>query len=195
MAADHGFGHITVQWDYAPQRPLLARLADECHALGLTFGMWEAEPEPGSGAALVYNAAKYGAPIDHYIAQAETPRDWPAIVADFREVYPSLPAAVVTTFVGLDPSQAAAINAAGFGCLVESYVNQDPNATPDAQVWTAETQLGFPYAQPVVGVWGDFPFSRYVSAYNLGAYPDYWVWLAETMTGNDWTDAGRFNLG
>lgn len=197
MAADHGFGHISVQWDYAPQRPLVLRLRDECHALGLTFGVWESEPQPGTGAAAVLQAG-----ADHYIAQAETPRDWPTIVSMFRAAYPTLPAAVVTTFGGIgalegggyNPAISKPVVEAGFRCLTEAYANADARMTPDRMAWTATEKLKWEHAQVTVGVWGGYPFRRYIDLWNLQAHPGYWVWLAETMTAADWADARAFNL-
>lgn len=196
MAADAGFGHISAQWDYAPQRPLVLRLRDECHALGLTCGVWESEPQPGTGAVAVLQAG-----ADHYIAQAETPRDWPTIVSMFRAAYPTLPAAVVTTFGGIgakadgyDKTISAPVIEAGFRCLTESYPNANAGSTPDRMGWTATAQLGWENAQPTIGVWGGYPFRSYIDLWNLQAHPGYWVWLAETMTPEDWSAAREFNL-
>ena len=197
MADEHGFGHVSVQWDYAPQRPLALRLRDELHSRGLTFGVWEAEPMPGTGEQAVLESG-----ADHYIAQAETPRPWWAIVESFRRAYPDLPAAVVTTFGGIgavegngyDKTVAKPVIDAGFGCLTEAYVNANPQATPDNLDWVAETQLGWPYSQSTIGVWGGFPASVYITQHRLAAYRDYWVWLAETMTPADWSALGALNL-
>lgn len=168
-----------------------------CDAFGLTFGIWESEPQPGTGAEAVFATG-----AEHYVAQAETPRDWEAIVSDFRQAYAApFPAAVVTTFGGIgatedgyDPSVSRPVIEAGFRCLTESYVNDNPQATPDAMRWTAMEKLGWPEAQPVIGVWGDFPAERYITEHNLSAHPGYWVWLAETMTDRDWSALRELNL-
>lgn len=197
MAADNGFGHISVQWDYVPQRPLALRLREECFQLGLTFGVWEAEPQPFTGAVAVDESG-----AEHYIAQAETARNWPAIVDTFRASYPELPAAVVTTFGGIgalddgtyDPSVSAPVVEADFLCLTEAYVNADAGSTPDRMRWTAIEKLGWPEAQPVIGVWGDFPAETYITDHNLADHPGYWVWLAETMRDRDWAALRELNL-
>lgn len=165
-----------------------------CDAFGLTFGVWESEPQPGTGAsAVMFTGA------EHYIAQAETPRDWVQIVEDFREIYPTLPAAVVTTFGGIgaveggyDPSISKPVIQAGFRCLTEAYQNADPGSTPDNTVWTATEKLGWPHAQPTIGVWGDYPAESYFA--ELRHHPGYWVWLAETMTERDWSALRELNL-
>lgn len=191
---------MSVQWDYEPQRQLLPALREELHSRGLTFGLWEAEPQPGSGAQLANDATALGASPDHYTAQAETPRDWEAIVADFRDAYPEMPAAVVTTFGGIgalegggyDPAVAKPVIDAGFYCLTESYQNANPQATPANLDFVATVKLGWPRSQPTIGVWGGYPASSY-----LGGWlpPDYWVWLAETMTSADWDSLRAHNLG
>ena len=208
MAADNGFGHITVQWDYVPQRPLLGAMAAACESYGLTFGLWEANPTPGSGAQLLNDAHLIGAKADHYIAQAEEPKPWADIVSDFRAVYPELPAAVVTTFWGAGAvppgtgddgsnyrkADAEPIIDAGFKCLTEAYVVSNPNATPANLDWTARTHLGWPVTQPVIGVYGGYPAERYVTEQQLASWPGYWVWLAETMTRDDWAALREVNL-
>lgn len=198
MAADHGFGHITFQWDYVPQRALLAQAREACHDYGLTFGVWESEPQPFTGTVAVDETG-----ADHYIAQAETPRNWVAIVDSFRAAYPALPAAVVTTFGGIgalddgtyDPSIAKPVIDAGFRCLTEAYVNVDAGSTPDRMRWTAIEKLGWPWAQQTIGVYGGYPAERYIVEHNLADHRGYWVWLAETMTARDWAVLREHNLG
>lgn len=197
LAADNGFGHISVQWDYVPQWRLLDAMREACHDHGLTFGVWEAEPQPGTGAAAVHAAQ-----ADHYIAQAETPRDWPTIVRDFRVEYPEpFPAAVVTTFHGIgalpdetyDPETSRPVIDAGFHCLTEAYVGVSANWTPDRLDFTGTKQFGWPRTQPTIGVFGGYTAERYVTEHNLAAYPGYFVWLAETMTERDWAVLREFN--
>lgn len=197
MAHEHGFGHLSVQWDYVAQRPLALELRIACRAYDLTFGVWEAEPMPGTGAVAVLESG-----ADHYIAQAESPRPWQSIVDTFRWAYPKLPAAVITTFWGLgaledryDAFVSLPVVEAGFKCLTEAYVVDNPNATPDNLDWIATTKLGWEVSQPAIGVYHGFPAQTYIDQYRLAAHPGYWVWLAETMLPADWDALGAFNLG
>ena len=83
---------------------------------------------------------------------------------------------------GYDPTVAEPIIEAGFHCLTESYQNANPPSTPANMDWVATQKLGWPRSQPAIGVWGDYP----AAAYDLAGFPDYWVWLAETLTSADW---------
>jgi len=166
----------------------------------MTFGVWEAYPTPGSGAGAV--RASWAS---HYIAQAEESQPWAEIVGSFRRDFPAMPAAVVTTFVGLgalnsggyDSSIAKPVVEAGFHCLTEAYMSESPNWTPERLDWTAKTHLGFPVTQPTIGLWngrlGRITAEQYINEYNLAAFPGYWVWLAETMTQRDLDVLRDFN--
>lgn len=140
-------------------------------------GAWESDPEQGSASRCVDAVAP-----DFYIAQAETRRDWQAIV---DTAPPGLPYAVVTDFnsfrtpAGLPrPEDSAPLVAAGWACLAEAYEVDNPSATPERQAFVAQ-QLGWTKAQAVGGIYHGFPLSRVVDKVS-------WVWLAETMTNGDW---------
>lgn len=194
LAADNGFGHLTFQWDYLAQRPLLGDAKEACHDLGLTFGVWCADPRNGVTALQATGA-------DHVVLQAEQPQDWPTIVTELRQAYPDVPAAVVTTFWGIgatgdgyDPSISKPVVDAGFKCLTEAYVVSDPNATPARLNFTATQKLGWEASQPAIGVYGGYPAEKYVTDQQLASWPGYWVWLAETMTERDWAALKEVNL-
>ena len=138
---------------------------------------------------------------DHCILQAEEPQDWENIVRWFREDYPTMPAAVVTTFWGIgatasgyDPSIAKPVIDADFKCLTEAYVVSNPHSTPAELNYVATQKLGWERSQPVIGVYSNYPAERYVTEHNLASWPGYWVWLAETMTERDWDALKEVNL-
>lgn len=190
MAAEHGFGHVSLQWDDPRNHGLAGALREALEDRGLSFGVWESKPVPGTRAVEETGAS-------HYIAQAEAPEPWSEIAASA----PDVPRAVVTTFHGLgalsdgayDPAVAAPVVDGGFHCLTEAYYGVSPNWTPDRLDFTGTQQLGWPQTQPVIGVFGGQDAETYVRALNLGAYPGYFVWLAETMTAEDWRVLGEFN--
>lgn len=195
VAAAHGFRHVTARYTPGMELDLVHRLIAACHANGGSCGVWNPNPAAVAGAECV---SLTGA--DHYTAQAEGPVDWPAHVAAFRAGYPTMPAAVVTTFVGLgasssgyDPSVSRPVIAAGFKCLPEAYVSEDPHATPAELDFAATRQLGWPVSQPVIGVFHGETFADYVDNYELDRFPGYFVWLAETMSAADYEAAGEFN--
>lgn len=60
--------------------------------------------------------------------------------------------AIVTNFSDAQPEEAAALIEAGFHCLTEAYMGDNPNANPsnlDAQA----RALGWEASQPVFGLW------------------------------------------
>lgn len=143
----------------------------------IRVGAWEAEPMPGSAEACIEAVAP-----DFYIAQAETRRDWQAIV---DTAPPGHPYGVVTDFNAFNtpdgrPDAAAAkpLVGAGWTCLTEAYEVQNPPSTPERMAFAAQ-QRGWAKAQAVAGCYWGFPLSRVVDKVS-------WVWLAETMTEGDW---------
>jgi hypothetical protein len=157
--------------------------------------VWESDPYVGSPEKALSEANG-----EHYIAQAEQYEDWEGIVTSFRQWYPDMSAAVVTTFWGLgagpsgyDKEMCRPVIEAGFHCLTEAYVNQSsPSVSPERLDATARF-LGWPNTQPVIGVYWDFPAKEYIDKYKLADYPGYWVWLAETMRPEDWDALSEFN--
>lgn len=187
---------MSLQWDDPKNRALAPRLRQELNARGLTFGVWEAFPKPGSGAKAVTESG-----AQHYIAQAEQPEPWPEIVSTFRAALPTFPAAVVTTFwgcgataTGYDRSIPKPLIDGDFACLTEAYVNQSGTSVSPARLdWTAKAHLGWERTQPTIGVYWDYPAERYINEFALAEFPGYWVWLAETMNAFDWSALKEFN--
>lgn len=142
----------------------------------IRVGAWEAEPAPGSAS----HCAEQVAP-DFYIAQAETRRDWQAIVDTAPK---ALPSAVVTDFNAFnttdgkpDVDAAAPLVAAGWTCLTEAYQVENPAQTPERMEFSAQ-QRGWNSAQAAAGCYHGFPLEQSGDVR--------WVWLAETMTPADW---------
>ena len=169
-ACDGGFTWIALQVEENSAHVHALRSA--CIEGGLAFGLWEAEPSPGSGAEHVRDAG-----ATFYIAQAEAPQDWAAITSDFRSHYPTMPAAVVTNFGGIeDPVSCQPLVAAQFSCLTECYVADNPMATPENQDVMAR-QRGWRNSQPVLGLYHGVTYDDY----NLKCLKGWSVWLAEFL--------------
>ena len=169
-AAEAGFTWIALQTE--ENSVYFSSVREACERNRIAFGLWEADPTPGSGAAYVSEAG-----AGFYIAQAEGPRDWGAITADFRSYYPRLPAAVVTNFGGLeDPVNCVPIVDAQFSCLTECYVIDNPNATIANQDVMAR-QRGWRTSQPVLGLYHGVTYEDY----DLKCLNGWSVWLAESL--------------
>lgn len=118
------------------------------------------------------------------IAECEGPGDYEGILEAIPHLQPSVPRAIITNFnVPLtdangvpQPSAAAPLIEAGFACLTECYLGDNPNATPDRLHFRA-TSLGWSTSQPVAGVynappsvyeqWADWPMADYLGEYVL----------------------------
>ena len=150
--------------------------AVECLAHGIKPGVWFTE-----GGNITRT------PVDaHFsIAEVEGPGDYNGVVAAIDAgTLPDCPLAVVTNFnVPLTtpagapaPAAARPLIDAGFFCLTEAYLGDNPNATPDELDFKAK-QLGWATSQPVFGVWNappsayaqwaDWPGADYLGEYVL----------------------------
>lgn len=148
----------------------------ECESHGILPGVW-----------LTEGGNLYRAPSDapFAIAECEGPGDYQGIV-DVIEgrgagPLPDCSLAICTNFNTplTTPAAAAPLIAAGFACLTEAYLNENPNATPDSLDRMAR-DLGWPTSQPVFGVypvggqpaptyqqWHDWPGVDYLGEYVL----------------------------
>ena len=91
---------------------------------------------------------------------------------------PQCPKAIVTNF-NFDPAHAPTLIAAGFSCLTEAYINENPPSTPDnmdrlakAYGWTVSQAVAGVYpvgGQPVpdYSQWEDWPLADYLGEYLL----------------------------
>ena len=141
----------------------------ECEQHGIIPGIWVTE-----GANITMTPAD----SSFAIAECEGPGDYNGITANLGNL-PSCSLAIVTNFnIPLTDTNGAPVPAAakplidaGFACLTECYLGDNPNATPDRLDCTAK-RLGWPASQPVFGVynkppaayaqWADWPGADYL---------------------------------
>lgn len=141
-------------------------------AEGLLAGGWTTE---GGSIYLVPSNS------DLAIAEVEGPGDYEGLVMVLDGVgagpMPTCPLAIVTNFSTIDKAEAKILIDAGFSCLPEAYMNENPNITPDS-VDRIARNLGWPTSQPVAGVyptklgpapsyaqWADWPLADYLLEY------------------------------
>lgn len=145
------------------------------HGVGLLAGPWFTE-----------GGNIYRTPLDAdlTIAENEGQGDYDGIISAENSglVPPSIPKAIVTNFNvplrkpngDLNPSAAKPLIDAGYWCLTEAYLGDNPNATPPRLDWNAK-QLGWGASQPVFGVWNASPsvyepWAEWPGADYLGEY-------------------------
>jgi hypothetical protein len=146
------------------------------HAAGLRAGVWFTD---GGNIRLTPNDA------DFAIAELEGPGDYDGIIASLQQL-PSCPKAVVTNFNhplysdgtpsgdGAVRAAAAPLISAGFTCLTEAYMGDNPNADPPGLDQYGRF-LGWPTTQPVFGVYNK-PLAEYSPYMN---FPGWSAYLAE----------------
>lgn len=115
---------------------------------------------------------------DLAIAEIEGPGDYEGVANVISGLgagpLPSCPLGTVTNFSTLTRAQCALLIEAGFTCLPEAYMNENPHITPDSVNYIARN-LGWPTSQPVAGVypvagvpapsyaeWADWPLADYL---------------------------------
>ena len=115
------------------------------------------------------------------IAEVEGPDDYFALLACLPQVHRSQNLAIVTNFAPFvtwdeekqqwvdDPAKAKPLIDAGFKCLTEAYLGDNPNATPDRLNFRG-TRLGWKKTAPVFGVWN---YSDYEQWENWPGCSDY----------------------
>lgn len=137
-----------------------------CAAAGLDFGVWEV-CDKLLGSSPIPQRAQF------YLANVERGD------ALFRPSPLAVPRGVVTNFGGIETvAKAQAYIDAGYDCLPEAYVADNPQATIPAQKWEAYWR-GWHTSYPVVGVYHDFPLAKCGSGWNS-------IYLAEAMQDSDW---------
>jgi hypothetical protein len=143
----------------------------ECHARGVLAGCWVTEGG---------NIYKTPADADFVIAEIEGPGDCDGILNVIDGVgagpLPQCPKAILTNF-NFNPADAPRLIAAGFSCLTEAYLNENPNATPDAMDrlakaygWTASQATAGVYPVPgkplpSYAQWESWPLADYLGEY------------------------------
>lgn len=157
-------------------RAIWPQFVAECEERGVLHGCWFTE---GGNIRQTPGDAKLA------IAEMEGPGDYSGVISAINDdALPSCPLAICTNFnVPLtspsgapQPGAAAPLIDAGFTCLTEAYLGDNPNATPDRLDWTA-SRLGWPGTQAVAGVynappsayaqWADWPLADYLGEYVL----------------------------
>jgi hypothetical protein len=180
--ADAGFKWIAQEFGDPTTQPSAAEISAlraECHARGVYYGIWQNRPR------------------DLSILTAQTPNFWilnvesdgydySALIQEFRNAHPLLPAAVITNgdpIINFKPFIAANIKA-----IPEAYQNQDPNTTPQNMV-NLMKGFGYTYVFPALGVYDGYPLSSYSRAGD-----GYSVYLYEGMTDADLVTAHSWNV-
>lgn len=119
------------------------------------------------------------------IAELEGPGDYDGIISKIGQL-PACPKAIVTNFNtplyidGSPGSEAAArqhaapLISAGFTCLTEAYIGDNPNATPP-NLDVYGRNLGWSHTQPVFGIY-NAPLTSYAPYMN---FPGWSIYLAE----------------
>lgn len=121
---------------------------------------------------------------DFSIAELEGPGDYDGIIAAINDgALPTCPVAVCTNFNHPiwpgdpnAPAMAAPLINAGFKCLTEAYMGDNPNASPDNLNQSARV-LGWQHSQPVFGVYNK-PLHEYAPWQDWGGWSAY---LAEYL--------------
>jgi hypothetical protein len=150
-----------------------------CQAAGIMAGIWVTE-----GAHINTTPAD----AQFAIAECEGPGDYDGIMAAISAgQLPSCPKAIVTNFNhplysdGTPAGDGAAIAAAaplinaGFACLTEAYMGDNPNADPNG-LDSYGRFLKWPATSPVFGVYNE-PMTTYDPYKNT--FPGWSVYLAE----------------
>lgn len=170
-ASDAGYAWAALELDDYNNAPRWPDFAWECRQKGVMPGIWVTE-----GAKISTTPAD----ADFAIAELEGPGDYDGIIAAIDGgTLPTCSLAVCTNFnVPLtnpqgvpQPDKAKPLIDAGFSCLTEAYLGDNPEATPDRLDFTAR-QLGWPGSQAVAGVynvppsayaeWVDWPLVHYL---------------------------------
>lgn len=142
-------------------------------SVGLNPGVWFTD---GANISMTPQDAGFA------IAELEGPGDYDGIISKIGQL-PACPKAVVTNFNTplyggtAEARQAAApLISAGFTCLTEAYMGDNPNATPP-NLDSYGRFLGWPTTQPVFGVYNK-PLNEYTGYMN---FPGWSAYLAEYL--------------
>ena len=175
-ASTAGYAWAALELDDYNNAPRWPDFSWECRQKGVIPGIWVTE-----GAAINRTPAD----AEFAIAELEGPGDYDGIIAAIDgKTLPSCSLAVITNFnVPLvsqqgvpQPDKAKPLIDAGFTCITEAYLGDNPQATPDALDRAARV-LGWGTSQPCFGVynsppsayakWYDWPGCDYLGEYVL----------------------------
>jgi hypothetical protein len=141
-----GYGWAAIEHDDYNNAARWPTFKFECESHGIIPGVWVTEG---------YNIIHTPADAEFAIAECEGPGDYEGITNAINEDrLPDCSLAICTNFNTPLTTQAAAapLIEAGFTCLTEAYLNENPNADPDGLDHMARN-LGWPTSQPVFGVY------------------------------------------
>lgn len=141
---------------------------DACFAHGIKAGVWFTDS---------WNLPTCPQDAQFVIGELESEGDYQGCINALWSL-PAIPKAVITNFNPLAdangnylPDKAAPLISAGFRCLTEAYLGDNPNSTPDRLHFTATQKLGWPDAQPVFGIYNK-PLAEY-SQWMVGGWSAY----------------------
>jgi hypothetical protein len=194
-----GFSWVALKINEGTAIDLDPMWVDVFRANGLAVGGWGVEGKhPLVDAVLAHlQIQQYG--LDFYIANAERSYEsnqrggWRSanFVDVFRDLEPTLPAALVTLGAAVAPYvlpiDFASWRNAGFQLLPEAYYNKYKVYRPDLTVahalragWTADQ------VHPVIGVWDHYPAANYVPLLQADGAPGFSVFLADQAQASDY---------
>lgn len=157
-------------------------MRDACASAGLIFTIWLTRPfDPDSVRKACLDSQAWGisleAEIPGHVPEAV---DWQACVDAIADL--AIPKSVVTNFAPFvdeqgypDPAKAKPLVDAGWACLTEAYLGENPNATPENCDFYARSFLGWTETQPVIGIYAGKTFDDYPTRNN---YRNWSVWDA-----------------
>ncbi len=174
--ADKGYEWVALELDDPETGPYNRSVYQEWMEAQRNHGMF-------AGGWTTEGGSLYLVPSDSdlAIAEIEGPGDYQGVENLINGTgagpLPTCSLATVTNFSTLDRTMCKKLIDAGFTCLPEAYMNEVPNATPDA-VDRVARNLGWPTSQPVAGVypaggnpppsyaqWATWPLADYLLEY------------------------------
>jgi hypothetical protein len=156
-------------------------LKDMARKYGYHLGIWASHITPSGASIDVWNFSP-----SSYVLEAERHQDYDKFALALSE-YDKLPKAVVTNFApftnrdGTPNDRSRLLIEAGWACLTECDIPNNPNATPARMDWEAR-QRGWSYGQPVVYVNSSCPLDYYTPLLSTG-FPGWSIWSAEYLIG------------
>lgn len=118
--------------------------------------------------------------LDFYIAELERPIDTAAFAQLYRQWNPDLESAFITNNdTHGNPDYFRPLVKAGFAGIVEAYLSDSPNLTPERLVADAAAR-GVPDAQPAISLYAGRNGHPTIDSYgDLSKYPGWSGYLAE----------------
>jgi hypothetical protein len=173
-AAGLGYRWAALEYDDYGNDQIWGPFRLSCHAAGLQAGVWMTE---GANIRITPSDA------DFAIAEMEGPGDYEGVVSAISGgAIPACPKAIVTNFnlplvdaSGPNPQACKPLIQAGFACLTEAYMGDNPRATPPNMDFMGRN-CGWLSTSPVFGLY-NAPMTTY-DQYK-SAFPGWSSYLAE----------------